>query len=356
MVAGSGNVTANHLAESLAEWIFGPVDEREVHVILPLFSNMGGGIRNLIKQGIEWEFKFTVIQSKNAPMTRELSSLPESSFFRMDDEREALNYALDLLAGCHSGGDETAFIMSYDPKNTYEQGNPALSDFEIIGDVKNYPWLTTLNLCEGLIDSFEGYKTTDEIIEEERLKREFDEQQAAIEAAKPKPAEKASAPRKRAAKAVVAAESKPLVTEAEKLLAAPSKAAVQEDWNPHEHVFVYGDDDNGNSGSFCSCGMVEEKALSGLDKVVADAVKKDKARREALLARASTANANRTQLSANVVLERPELVPDVWSDVAKAHAQTAKPGYVMVSKTDLADLSEAFSTVMSIFTRILQES
>lgn len=223
MVVGSGNVTMQHLEESMAEWIFGPVEEREVHVILPLLSNMGGALRNLIKLGKEWEFKFTAIHPTGVSMTKEISALPEDSFIHVDHEREALEAGLSLLTAAHRGGHETAFIHAYNPENTYEKDNPALSDFEIIGDAKNYQWLSTLNLCEGLVDSFEGYKSTDEILKEERLQREFEEKQKAEEAANPTPEKKAPAPRKRAAKKVEPQESKPLVTEPEKPLQEPSE-------------------------------------------------------------------------------------------------------------------------------------
>lgn len=227
MVAGSGSATMAHLEESMGDWIFPDSEaEREVHVILPVLTGMGGGIRNLVKIGLTWGFTFTVIQAKDAPMSRELSALPEESFVRMDDERAALEHGLSLLTEKHKSGDETAFILAYDPKSTYEQGNPNLSDYEIIGEAKNYQWLTTLNLCEGLIDSFEGFKTTDEILKEERLQREF-EQKRLEGGAEPVVQKKAPAPRKRAAKKVEPQESKPLVTEPEKPLEEPSEPITE---------------------------------------------------------------------------------------------------------------------------------
>lgn len=224
MVAGSGNITMALLEESMGDWIFpDPEAEREVHVIFPVLANMGGALRNLVKLGKEWEFKFTVVHPRNGAMTKEISALPEDSFIHVEDEREALEAGLSLLTAAHKGGDETAFIHAYNPESTYEQGNNTLSDYEIIGEAKNYQWLQTLNLCEGLVDSFEGFKTTDEILKEERLKQEFEDKQRAEEAAKPQPAKKATAPRKRAAKKVEPQESKPLVTEPEKPLEEPSE-------------------------------------------------------------------------------------------------------------------------------------
>lgn len=317
MVAGSGNVTMQHLEESMAEWIFGSVEEREVHVILPLLSNMGGGIRNLIKLGMEWEFKFTLVHPKGAPMTKEMSALPGEWFVPADDEREALEKGLDLLTQRFKAGDETAFIHAYNPENTYEQGNSALSDFEIIGDAKNYNWLSTLNLCEGLIDSFEGYKSTDEILKEERLQKEFEDKQREIEAAKPKPEKKAPAPRKRAAKKPEVEESKPLAVEAEK---------------PLEDVPV---------------GTVVEVAGMEFTK------KGPNPFREPL----PTGNI----LSADV---KVDLAPqaDVWTEVNEAQAQAEKTARISVSRDDLAQLStdiraltSAFGNIMDTFTQILKD-
>lgn len=312
MVAGSNNVTMQHLEESMAEWIFGSTDEREVHVIVPLLSNMGGGIRNLIKLGMEWEFKFTLVHPKGAPMTREMSALPGDWFLPADDEREALEKGLSLLTERFKAGDETAFIHAYNPENTYEQGNSALSDFEIIGDAKNYNWLSTLNLCEGLIDSFEGYKSTDEILKEERLQKEFAEKQAAEEALKPKPEKKAPAPRKRAQPKVEKEEAKPLVAEPER---------------PLEDVPV---------------GTVVEVAGTEFVK--------------------TGPNPFREPLPTGNILSATVTVPDIQEDIREAHAQVEKVNRISVSRDDLAQLStdiraltSAFGNIMDTFTQILKD-
>lgn len=340
MVAGSGNATMAHLEASLAEWIFGTVDEREVHVILPVLSQMGPGIRNLIKLGMEWEFKFTVIQAKDAPMTRELSGVPEDSFVRMDGEREALEHGLELLTERFKAGDETAFFLAYDPKSTYEQGNPALSDFEIIGDAKNYQWLTTLNLCEGLIDSFEGFETTDEILKRERLQQEFEDKQRAEEAAKPQEEKKAPAPRKRAAKKVPPKESKPLVVEAEKPLQEPSED------NPAGPVPDPGKKSMANAMHAIISKNAEEAKSKGPNP-----------HRDPLPGNPIHDNV----LSANVTVAVP--TPDIQEDIREAHAEVVKRNTVAVSRDDLAELSEnikelagSFGKIMDTFTRILKDA
>ena len=322
LVAGSGNVSMAHLQESLGEWIFPDSDaEREVHVILPLFAQMGSGIRNLIKTGIEWDFKFSIYQAKDAPMTRELSALPEESFFRMDTEREALETGLNFLGQCAEGGDETAFIMAYNPSSTYEQDNKTLSDFEILGDAKMHSWLTTLNLCEGLIDSFEGYKSPAELEKEERLRAEHmkkiaaDAKEALEKAA---PAEKAPAPRKRAPrKAVTPKVTKPV----EELEKAPEELSV------------------GTTVEVAGLKFTKTSPNPFREPLPTDAV-----------------------LSANVVI--PKKTEEIWDDVAEAALQNkVKETMAYVKRSDLSDLSEgikeltqSFGKIMDTFTRILKEN
>lgn len=315
MVAGSGNATLQSLEDSLGDWMFPDPDaEREVNVIVPVLAGMGAGIRNLIKIGTEWGFNFTVIQAKDAPMTRELSALPDESFVRMDDEREALDHGLSMLTERHKAGDETAFILAYNPDSTYEQGNPNLSDYEMIGEAKNYRWLQTLNLCESLVDSFEGFLTTDEILKQERLQKEFEDKQRAEEAAKPAPAKKATAPRKRTQKKVekeipldeLKVDEKPLQESSEPKSKGP---------NPHR------------------------------DPLPGNPVHDDP----------------RNELSANVpIVIGPS--PDIQEDIREAHAQVEKRHAIAVSKVDLAQLSTdikelttAFGNIMDTFTRILKD-
>jgi hypothetical protein len=307
LVAGSGNITMQALEESLGDWIFPDPDaEREVHVILPLFADMGGAVRNLIKLGTEWEFNFNIVHTDNAPMTREISAMSGDNFKHAQTEHETLELALGMLTDAHKAGHETALVMAYNPKSVYEQGNPSLSDLEILGDAKNYQWLQTLNLCESLVDSFEGFMTTDERLKAERLQKEFEDKQRAEEAAKPAPAKKAAAPRKRAAKKVEPQESKPLAVEAEKPLE-----------NPCEDI---------------------------------PALELDPQRED-----------SRNALSANVpVVMGP--TPDIQEDINAAHAQVEKRNMIAVSKIDLAQLStdikgltEAFGNIMDTFTRILKD-
>jgi len=313
MVTGSGNVTVPHLEQSLGEWVFPTEDsEREVHVIIPLLSQMGPGVRNLIKLGTTWQFKFTVIQAKDAPMTRELSALPEESFVRVDGEREALEWGLNFLDQCNDE-DETAFIMAYNPKSTYEQGDSSLSDFEIIGDAKSCDWLTTLNLCEGLIDSFEGYKSVKELEKEAQLKKEFEEKQRAETPVDEKP----SVPRKRAPRKAVT----PKVT---KPVEEPEKAA--------ESLPV------GTTVEVAGLEFVKTGPNPFREPLPKDAV-----------------------LSANVIL--PKKTEEVWDDVMLNHAQIEQRGMVYVKKDDLSELSagikeltESFGKIMDTFTRILKEN
>jgi hypothetical protein len=356
----------------MAEWIFGPVEEREVHVILPVLSNMGGGIRNLIKLGQEWEFKFTVVHPDGAPMDKAISALPD--FVRVENERGALEEGLEILTQAHKDGHETAFIHAYNPENTYEQGNEALSDFEIIGDAKNYQWLSTLNLCEGLIDSFQGYKSTDEILKEERLKKEFEEKQAAEEPSSPKAAaKKVTAPRKTAAKKVEPKETKALETEAEKPL-----QDVPEHNGPNPHrAPLPGNPIHDNAPTredVVASGMKDpaQPLYEGPEPTEADEINR-------IVFLNKEAEARKVELSATVDVT-PK--PDIQEDIREAHAKVTKgqdpdqhpwsgveKGFpndkihvIQVSKHDLAQLSTdikeltaAFGNIMDTFTRILKD-
>lgn len=343
MVAGSGNVTLANLEDSLGDWIFpDPETEREVHVIIPVLAGMGGGVRNLIKLGTSWGFTFTVIQAKDAPMTRELAALPEEAFVRVDHERDALEHGLTMLTERHKAGDETAFMLAYNPSSTYEQGSSVLSDYEIIGDAKNYQWLQTLNLCESLVDSFEGFETTDEYLKRERLQKEFAEKKAAEEAAKPAPVKKAPAPRKRAQKKVEPQESKPLATEPEKPLQEPSEPT-------REDVVASGLNDP-------AVPLYDQENVTDADEI----------NRIVFLNKEAADADARNELSASVTVITgvPEVNPEdinVSIDYVRENLNMDKKT-IQVSKIDLAQLSTdikelttAFGNIMDTFTRILKD-
>lgn len=333
--AGSGETTLSNLSALLENFIFGPPPapgeeeiEREVTIMIPAQYKNSPGVKTLLKWG--------------TPMGMEFSVIP-------GDPQESLDSALGMLAEANDAFQETAFIMFYNPDSKYEKDNLALTDLEVIGEAKNHEWLTTYNLSEGMVDYFDGYESTDERLKREALEEAFAEQQRVKEeaekAARPPrktAAKKAATPRKRAASKPKVEEDKPLPIEPEKPLA-----------EPHKHKYVWADDENGHSGSFCSCGEEEpEKVLAGLDKLVDDAVKREaerKAERDAT-----------TELSGTIVVGAPKLpealspvtTTDVWQDVAKAVPADVES--FQVSKADIVELGEAMEEMANAFGKAIR--
>lgn len=365
--AGTGATQFNNLDALLGDFIFGPVPEpgeeeieREVTILIPVQYRNAPGVQVLRQWGEPMGMVF--------------------DFVKGDDPHDSLDQVFLALERAKDHGQETAFIMFYNPDSKYEKDNPVLTDLEVIGEAKNFPWLVTLDLCEGLVDYFEGYESTDDRIKREALEEAFAEQQKAKEAAEKaaKPArktaaKKATAPRKRAASKPTEVEDKPLPIEPEKPLSQPlcdcgGQTLLQVhvpkgegtchdpepkklDKGPHVHRYVWGDDENGHSGSFCSCGEEEpEKVLAGLDRLVDDAVKRE-AKKKA---------ARTTELSGTIVASAPKLpealspvtTADVWQDVAKAVPADVES--FQVSKADIVELGEAMEEMANAFGKAIR--
>lgn len=326
LVTGRGKSRLANVIENLDDWVFAG-QEREVHIILPVLSDMGPGMKIFFQwlDGLEG-IKFSVVQAGNSGMIKEISALPEESFMREADDRAAMAKAMEILAGDHGCGNATAVLMMFDPKSTYTQGESTISDQEMIIDFKDQEWLTTLNLCEGLVDSFEGYESAADRVKREAAEAEFAEKAKAAEAAKPAPAKKVAAPRKTAAKKAVAPKPKETPVEPEKAAESPSKtlhvhrytfvadkgeicecgsindhivlpepSAIKTGWGDHVHHFTWADDENGHEGSVCmSCGEAEpEPYVAPHDRLVARAVAREaeqKAKRDDIQEKAEALN------------------------------------------------------------------
>jgi hypothetical protein len=320
LVTGTGKTTLANLQSLLEDYIFGPPAKpgeeeisRDVRILIPKFEDLGPGINTLTRWG--------------KPMGMEIE------YISGDDDRDALGNALSILTDEFKAGKETAFIMLYNPDSTYVKDDPSISDREIIGEAKNYNWLTTFNLSEGLIDFFEGYESTDDMIKREALQEAYAEQQKAKEEAEPPKkvaVKKATMPRKRASSKAVVAEDKPLTEEPEK----PVQPLTDANFATMDKAL----------------GLEPEK--SGLDKLVEKAYQRE-----------ADKKAKQNELSATIVMSKPKLEPvpvEVWQDIAKAVPSSTT---VTVKKEDLAllgnsikDMAVAFSDAMKVFTQILEDN
>lgn len=311
VVTGTGKVNKANLRAELDDWVFGPMDSadsvtnREVTIIFPILNNPAPGMRFTVDWAIDVEADVQVVQTKGAAMTRELSGLPD--IITLDTELDVLHKSIALAKDRQDAGDEVIFLMHYNEESVYVQGEQNMSDLEILCEAKNYTWLNTLN-SEVMGDTFPNYESTDDRIKREALEKEFAEKEAAEKAATKKP----RAPRKTAAKKAAAPEPK------------------QEEKEP-------------------------QKGTEGLDKLVADAVARDKAQPKALELKADIVLPSSKERQMLLKTVEPE---DVWADVAKA-----RPSAVELRRDELlaelgeniAQMGDAFSKTIRTYAALIEE-
>lgn len=216
-VAGYGTTTKANLHECMDNYVFGSLDGREAEMIVPyhyvdIDGKMPKGMELFLNYAKEGEFPYLAIVGKDGHKT--ISHAKDTvevatEGVMPDPGSEGASFALetmfDELLKAHKDGKETVFVMLYDHENE--------RDIDTIGIAKNYQWLRTLNLSQGMVDAFENYESTEDMLKRQAAEKEFAEKKALADAelkaqeAADKPAK---APRKRAAKKVAA---KPLVAE-----------------------------------------------------------------------------------------------------------------------------------------------
>lgn len=313
VLSGFGTSDDNNTRALLEDFIFGPPenDKVDVKVVVPFSGKtspvMASALKILAEWGITGEDFLPIVEPDSGHRS---ISAAETSI--QVDQGDAMPAALRMLAEHADNGREVAYLSFYNPEN--------VRDIDNLENAKRCEGLTTLNICEGLIDSFSGYESDADRIMREALEDSFAEQEKAKAVEdKPSPAprktaaKKATTPRKRAAAKVVVAEDE-LATE------EPEKAP--------------------------------EKPLSGTQALVAEAVAREEAKRAA-----------RTELSGTIVTGKAELPkelepakslkavakeyvdnnPDVWKDVALAVPQTVEytahdVEQIMKQQAALADL------------------
>lgn len=335
ILTGSGISKPENSRTLLEDFIFGnlPGDAVvDVKFVVPYFGkispSLNAAIEILKEWGIDGDDFIPVVEPNSGH-----KSLVTATKTEQVDKGDSEQHAIDLLSQARSDGRDVFYISIYDPER----------DISSVTDAKDWTWLPTLNLAEGLIDSFDGYESEEDRLKREELQRKFDEEQKAKEAAeKPvkEPAKKATTPRKRAAKKPVAVEDVPLVDAPEMPLVAPQ---IDKGWGPHEHKYVWGDDGIGHSGSFCECGKEEPapkpKPAAGL---IADAVAREaekKAARELLELESEIAQQypnDTVTLSGTIVVGKSEFHKDLepvrkdgdsWEEIKDGYVY----GYQMIN-------------------------
>lgn len=360
VLTGSGKSDALNTESLLGDFMFGNVDgDVDVRVIVPYSGKTAASLADALKilkaWGIDGKDFIPVVEPNSGHGS--ISSAKETI---QVDQGDSISRALQLLGDDMAEGRDVAFI------SLYAEGN--VKDLDEIDAAKSCEGLTTLNLCEGLIDSFPGYESEADRVIRESLQEAFAEQEAAKEEAAPKPAKKTAA--KKAVTPRTRATSKPLVQEDQPLTDEPQKAP--------------------------------EKPLTGTKRLVAEAVQREAdkkaARKEVLIPVAADATEAElreleikyeiageeidgfvrslpalTELSGTIVMGSAKLpealeparsvapVVDVWQDVAN-NLPTASGTHISVAKEDLVQLNEGmqemargFSTVLDAYNRMLKE-
>lgn len=317
LITGHSMPSQKNFIDNIEDFIFGPKNAREATLVIPYVYDMGKGMDAVLN---EWAIGNMKEQDEpNYPVHafiepecghRSISHIKEGEALEKDDN--AIERAMHFLVEKQKEGNEVAVVVLYDEKR----------DVELVGELKNYRSIPVYNI-DGMIDAFPGFKTTDEILHEQREREEFETKEA-IRIAAEKEQEAASAPpkppRKRAAAKKVAA--KPVETpKAEEPKVVEAKVAEKSEL-PTEL----------EPAKLTPKPTVEEyKAAVASGALVPED------------------------------LPGPDEVPDLWKDVSKAQASAGAVTHYSVRKENLAELAEgiqemalSFSKTIGAITKIIE--
>lgn len=330
MVVGTGKTTWANLQENLDDWVFGKlddfysVDSREVKIIFPILHRSGPILSLMTRYAMDKDADVQVVQTKDAPMNRDLSALPD--ILVTNNEHETLMTSFSLLKTREAEGDEVVFLMAFDPESTYTQGQDALSDLEIIYEAKAETDLLTLNL-DGMVDFFEGYESEEDKADREAKEAAFKAEQAALT---PAPVKKATAPRKRAAKKAVAPKAIEAPVEPQKAVQTPSEP-------------------------------ISESLTPGLDALIEKSMEKEQEGRKvrAMHAQVTDITIENSEMAQHFI-RKSDVAPtdDVWSDVAKAVSpwDTSRQDVLLVELGEnIAEMGAAFSKTIRTMSELFKE-
>jgi hypothetical protein len=232
VLVGSGVTTMKNFVDNVEEYIFGPKELREATLLVPYTRELSRTMSEILNKWAtipndEGDSNYPVRafvepEAGHASIAKALST-HQTSEHGVAMDSGAVEEAMNFLIDVQREGNEAVVIVIYDETK----------DVRLVGELKNYSTVPVLNV-NGMIDSFPGFRTTDEILKEERLREEFEtkeairiaaeKEQEKLEKAANAPAKKAVAPRKRAAAKVP--EDKPLTESTPRKTAAPRKKAV----------------------------------------------------------------------------------------------------------------------------------
>ena len=361
LIVGSGNTTRANFEDNVEDFIFGDRDSREVTLVIPYTKDMPKGLDTVLNQWAvgadrnEPNYPIVAFVEPDAGH-RSISSAKDSNLL---DEAQgvyadslALEEALSYLVDKKKDNQEVAVVVLYDEEK----------DVKLIGEIKNYNGIPVYNI-EGMIDSFPGFKTTEELLDEERKREEFEiKEQIRIAAEKEQESQETKpAPRKRAAKKTVAEvpEEKTLTeTKSRTRKAAAPKATPKEEspksvddllkdhpgglaeFSPKEPEFKVGDVVEVGGIPF----VKHSELPDGLEPVRPQQ-KPTVAEYKALVASGALVPED---------LPSPEEVPDLWKDVSRAQAAVSVPDdKLVVSKQSLAQLGEGIKEMSQAYAKTI---
>jgi hypothetical protein len=217
LVVGSADSKMENIVSLLDNLCFDEEGSREIHLYMPFDEHTTGSGLSKVLDWSEARMDTGQGDRKTGIIAAEHQLTERMAVTIRSEQEEKYNAILSgLNIFMATSGVTEAFVISlYDPAK----------DLEEIQFIKNTivgTPIRVLNLCEGLVDSFEGYESPDAVAVREKAEKEFADQ-VAEETTKKPAAKKATTPRKRAEKKVLVPEDVPLLPEPETAVQTPSE-------------------------------------------------------------------------------------------------------------------------------------
>jgi hypothetical protein len=324
LIVGSGDSTKANIKAVLDNLCFDPTGGREIHLYIPFDKHTSGyGLAKVVdwadatldtEQG---DIKIGIVAEGHKLVARMAQTIKAE---QPDDPFNATSMGLFILDG-FKDSTEPFVVFLYDPEK----------DMDELTFVKSRG-VRTVNLCEGGIDSFDGYESPEEKATREKAIADFEEKLTAGEISGPTPtkapAKKATAARKRAATKLVVPEDVPLTEELQKPVQTPSEALPE----IRAHV-----------GKQSAQEYVAQREETGLDRLIARRVAEEAAgkMRESLVVFKPDDDGLIDQDHRN-----PYPVEDIFTEVDNAARQVLSSDTVQVKKSDLLRLLSVLTDIV----------